>query len=482
MVRALREGLGTVEATVRITVAILVLASGIGTWLGLRSLFGDTIVALLGSLIYAAATAAGIFVFWSTLMRFLPHISDPKSRRAMIGIMALGSAMIVALSSWLNAAALAGPAALERHMSAALGNYARNLETARNNARTGLLLHREIELAAAEFERLAHSERVSGAFDDAPSTATVSGHFLPIATQLRQLAGEASASVSRIDDQFAQGSDHLMRMRQFIARSGSVQRRARAFAGETIALAGIVSTLRQIAIAPTLRHAVGDLSTALASAAAGRAVAAGAGEAGEASIHRLRTLIAAANAPSPNLHEATTLPPSLPQFVALSPAEAILRHAGAFIPTWITAISIDLLPAMLILLLTVAHDAARRVDNPEGIVQMTDHLVAAANIAPGATHAAHTGNSSQISRANRPVPGPPARVPPDRVPPDRVPVVANSVHRAPRPQPPSSAQLRSDKRPARTAIQSGTPHAVLPVGPGSDAAAAPAHYEKARGL
>ncbi|MHA1190445.1 MAG: hypothetical protein ACTSSQ_08360 [Alphaproteobacteria bacterium] len=451
MVRALREGLDTVEATVRITVAILALASGIGTWLGLRGLFGDTIVALFGSLIYAAATATGIYVFWSALIRFLPHIHDPMSRRAMIGIMALGSAIIVALSSWLNAAALAGPAALERHMSAALTINMARLETAHNDARASRSLRREIELAAVEFERLAHSQRVSGAFDDASPTETVIGQFLLIATRLRQLAGETSSSASRIDDQFAQGSDHLMRMRQLIARSGPVQRRARAFADETIALAGIISTLRQIAAAPTLRHAVRGLSTSLPGAAAGGSAAAGAGEAGEATIHRLRTLIAAANAPSPSLNDATTLPPSLPQFVALSPAEAILRHAGAFIPSWISAIAIDLLPAMLILLLTVAHDAARRAENSDSIAHRPGQLVAGAVSAP-----------------------------PARTPPALAPLVAPSVHRTPRPQPPSEAQSRSDKRPARAAIQSATPHAARPVRPGPDAGAASAHHEKAR--
>ena len=37
-------------------------------------------------------------------------------------------------------------------------------------------------------------------------------------------------------------------------------------------------------------------------------------------------------------------------FVPLSSAEAILRYAGDFIPSWAGAISIDLMPAVLVII------------------------------------------------------------------------------------------------------------------------------------
>ena len=48
----------------------------------------------------------------------------------------------------------------------------------------------------------------------------------------------------------------------------------------------------------------------------------------------------------------------------MSPAEAVLRYAGDFIPSWAGAISIDLMPAVLVLILCVVHAAIRREGLP----------------------------------------------------------------------------------------------------------------------
>jgi hypothetical protein len=48
------------------------------------------------------------------------------------------------------------------------------------------------------------------------------------------------------------------------------------------------------------------------------------------------------------------------RFVPLSSAEAVLRYWSDFIPSWAGAISIDLLPVVLVLILMIVHDAIRR--------------------------------------------------------------------------------------------------------------------------
>jgi hypothetical protein len=59
------------------------------------------------------------------------------------------------------------------------------------------------------------------------------------------------------------------------------------------------------------------------------------------------------------------------RFVPLSSAEAVLRYARDFIPSWAGAISIDLLPAVLVLMLAVVHgvlrDASERLPFAERI-------------------------------------------------------------------------------------------------------------------
>lgn len=48
------------------------------------------------------------------------------------------------------------------------------------------------------------------------------------------------------------------------------------------------------------------------------------------------------------------------RFVPLSTAEAVIRYWTDFVPSWAGAISIDLLPVVLVLVLMIAYDALRR--------------------------------------------------------------------------------------------------------------------------
>lgn len=93
---------------------VLATASGIYTYLGVSSLLnGDGAFKVFAALAYSTAVSVGIFVFWSYLMRLLPSMRRAASRLGLMLTMALGSLAIIAMSSWLNAAALAGGAAVE---------------------------------------------------------------------------------------------------------------------------------------------------------------------------------------------------------------------------------------------------------------------------------------------------------------------------------------------------------------------------------
>ena len=67
--------------------------------------------------------------------------------------------MIIAMSSWLNAAALAGSAALEQHLANATEDYQQKLDQANNYALAAQGLKPDIQLAAQRFARLAEDER-----------------------------------------------------------------------------------------------------------------------------------------------------------------------------------------------------------------------------------------------------------------------------------------------------------------------------------
>ena len=58
------------------------------------------------------------------------------------------------------------------------------------------------------------------------------------------------------------------------------------------------------------------------------------------------------------------------RFQSLSTAEAVIRYAGDFVPSWAGAISIDLMPAVLVLILCVVQAGIRREDDPAAVDTM----------------------------------------------------------------------------------------------------------------
>ena len=105
----LSAGLQRLQVTLKVTTAILALAAGVYTYLGVRELLnGNATMVFFAAVIYSVAVSVGIYAFWVFLMQFMPHVVTARGRALMFGCMALGSLMIVAMSSWLNASALAG--------------------------------------------------------------------------------------------------------------------------------------------------------------------------------------------------------------------------------------------------------------------------------------------------------------------------------------------------------------------------------------
>src|ERR1041384_8054679 len=71
----LSKGVARLEVTLRLTTAILALAAGVYTYLGVRELLnGSPTTVLFAAVIYAVAVSVGIYAFWVFLMQFMPHV------------------------------------------------------------------------------------------------------------------------------------------------------------------------------------------------------------------------------------------------------------------------------------------------------------------------------------------------------------------------------------------------------------------------
>ncbi|MEO3387184.1 hypothetical protein [Mesorhizobium sp. CAU 1741] len=346
----------------RFVLATLALASGIYTYLGVRSLLdGDATLVFFAAIVYAVAVSVGIYGFWVYLTRFLPEMRDNASRAMLLGIMAVGSVMIIAMSSWLNAAALAGSAAVEQHLAVTQEGFTADLDQANTNALGALSLLPDIQRASERFARLADDERQSGALTGTSGSGTVVQLLTQMSAQMRELEATIEASRETVRVLFEEGQSHLATMRGLVSGTGSVQPRADAFAEESVALAGVIASLEQTSIAPSVARAAADLSVGFIAPVAGGDSADLAGRQNQV----METIRASVAGQSEALSAAAAEILAQPKvaerrFVPLSSAEAVILYAGSFLPSWAGAISIDLLPAVLVAILAVAHAAMRR--------------------------------------------------------------------------------------------------------------------------
>src|SRR5215831_13988274 len=361
MSTALRQGVQRLEVTTQVTLGVLALASGVYTYLGARQLLnGSATYVFFAAVMYAVAVSVGIYAFWTFVMRLAPHARDLTSRALLTVTVLIGGVMIIAMSAWLNATALAGSAALEQHMAITLEGYTRDLDRAHANALAAQGLLPDIQMASARFSNLADAEK-TGSLTGTSGSGTVVQLLRQMSDQLKGLSQKVTESNDRVQALYDEGSKHLARMRELISERGPIYQRSDAFGVEATALIGSIAALQQTSVAPAVKRAAADLSTGfIAPAPDGRR-----GDLAQRQAQVVGRVQAAIAAQSTALTSAAdkamvqqTVEPT--RFQPISTAEAVLRYGADFLPSWAGAISIDLLPAVLVLVLCVAHAGIRR--------------------------------------------------------------------------------------------------------------------------
>ena len=400
--RRLKQHIASLETMTRFVLATLALGSGVYTYLGVRSLLdGSATAVFFAAVVYAVSVSVAIYGFWTYMIRFFPEMKDGGSRLAMLGIMAIGSAMIVAMASWLNAAALAGSAAVEQHLAITMEDYTADLDQAHGNALGALSLLPDIQRAGERFARLAEQEQTSGALTGTSGSGSVVQLLSQMSAQMKELEGTIEASRETVQSSFKQGQEHLAKMRGLVSAPGSIEVRSDAFAAESVALSGVIASLEQTSIAPSVSRAAADLSVGFIAPVADGDSADLAGRQ-DAVMATIRTSVESQSKALSDAAGEILAQPKVPErrYVPLSAADAVLRYASDFIPSWAGAIAIDLLPAVLVGVMAVAHGAARR---DEETLEDADRVTAAdlfraleLNAAMQAKHGVATDAQHQI--------------------------------------------------------------------------------------
>jgi hypothetical protein len=321
---------------------------------------GTASYVFFAAIMYAIAVSIGIYAFWMFVMRLAPHTRDFTGRALLVGTVLLGGFMIIAMSAWLNATALAGSAALEQHLATTLEGYTRDLDHAHARALAAQGLLPDIQMASTRFANLADAEK-SGSLTGSTGSGTVVQLLRQMSDQLKGLGDKVAESNDRVQALYDEGSKHLAKMREIISERGPIYERSDAFGSEATALLGTIAALQQTSVAPAVKRAANDLSQGfVAPVPDGRK-----GDLAQRQAQVVGRVQAAIAAQSTALADAAdktlSQPPVEPtRFKPISTAEAVLRYGGDFLPSWAGAISIDLLPAVLVLVLCVAHAGIRR--------------------------------------------------------------------------------------------------------------------------
>ena len=360
--RRLKDHIGSLETMTRFVLATLALGSGVYTYLGVRSLLdGSATVVFFAAVIYSVSVSVAMYGFWIYLIRFLPEMRDGASRLALVAIMAVGSAMIVAMSSWLNAAALAGSAAVEQHLAVTLEDYTADLDQAHGNALGALSLLPDIQRTGERFARLATDEQNSGALTGTSGSGSVVQLLTQMSAQMNELAATIEASRETVQNSFSEGQAHLATMRGLVSAPGPIEQRSDQFAAEAVKLTGVIAALEQTSIAPSVMRAAADLSVGFIAPVADGSTGDLAGRQDQV-MATIRTSVEAQSKALSDAAAEILAQPKVPErrYVPLTSAEAVIRYAADFIPSWAGAISIDLLPAVLVGVMCVVHAAMRR--------------------------------------------------------------------------------------------------------------------------
>lgn len=358
----LNETVRGVETMTRFALAVLALASGVYTYLGVRGILdGSATFVFFAAIIYSAAVSVAIYAFWSFMLRFVPLVTSGVQRAGLFVTMAIGCAMIMAMSSWLNAAALAGSAATEQHMAVTLQGYAEDLDNAHANALAAQSLLPDVQRAAERFSGLAADERESGALTGTTGSGSVVQLLTQMGTQMDQLAATITGSREEVAAQFEAGSARLASMRELVSTPGAIEPRADAFQAEAVQLTAVIAALQQTGVAASVKRASADLAAGFIAPVADGTV----GDLATRQNQVMETVRASVAAQSAALTAAAdeilaTEPVAQRRYVPLSSAEAVLRYWQDFIPSWAGAISIDLLPVVLVLVLMIVNDAMRK--------------------------------------------------------------------------------------------------------------------------
>ena len=178
--------------------------------------------------------------------------------------------MIIAMSAWLNASALAGAAAIQQHLAVSVQAYTRDLDRAHSNVlAVQSLVARYPDGGDALLASSREAERggsLTGTVGLRHGGAIADARCRRSSTICRK---EVTSSAERAKSLYEQGGKHLAKMRELVSSRGPINERSDAFGAEAMSLMGVIAALQQTSVAPAVKRAADGLAAGFIAPAAG---------------------------------------------------------------------------------------------------------------------------------------------------------------------------------------------------------------------
>jgi hypothetical protein len=345
-----------------IVIGIISLASGYYTLLGVLAVIPDDGWAVrAGALIFSVSVTAMSFMMWEFLATSIPMLRGWKKLRAWL-IALMWALAVICISSWLNAAGLAGAAAQEKLMAKRLETVELALNEAYLEMQNRMSIQTDIEAESARWHTLARNEKergvISGFRGDGPMVSILEQSVEPL-DNIAALLGERHI---RLENAYARGQEALVHMRELVINKGPIGQRLDAFSKSDQTLSGAIADMyAQNPNELMQRQAASIENIVLPGSLAYRPGYQPLVDNVNASLGRVqgRLVSATANAPA--------LPPATPLRVE-NVTIAILMAWQHFVPQIVAAVLIDILPMLAIMILSLVY-AQLQLDRKQSLVR-----------------------------------------------------------------------------------------------------------------
>jgi hypothetical protein len=178
--------------------------------------------------------------------------------------------------------------------------------------------------------------------------------------ELAGLEAQIATQTPLVNDAFAEGNQILSRMRALTVEPGPVQARSVEFSEQAVRLAGLITRLRQLSVAPLVERAAQDLAASVVLPELDGSNEEQRGAQGATITSVLEVLAQRAATLERAAQDVQAMPPAADTtYTPISSADAVILYARNFVPSWAGAIAIDLLPAVLVMILAITQGAIR---------------------------------------------------------------------------------------------------------------------------